>query len=167
MADPQIQQLLQAFGQLTGAAGNSKANLTSASQAMARLRTEMQRGTGTVQSQSAALQSSISQFAALDSATQKSRAGQELLAQQAQAASQVFKEAAGSMTASVLKGGLAEAISYVTKQIFTTIGSYQEGASGIQTAFNMQNAAMESQIRILDRLSSGATIAAETNFIFL
>jgi hypothetical protein len=162
MADPQIQQLLQAFGQLTGAAGNSKANLTSASQAMARLRTEMQRGTGTVQSQTAALQSSISQFAALDSATQKSRAGQELLAQQAQAASQVFKEAAGSMTASVLKGGLAEAISYVTKQIFTTIGSYQEGASGIQTAFNMQNAAMESQIRILDRLSSGATIAAET-----
>jgi hypothetical protein len=162
MADPQIQQLLQAFGQLTGAAGNSRASLTAASQAMARLRTEMQRGTGTVQGQTAALQSSISQFAALDSATQKTAAGQQLLAQQAQAASQIFREAAGTMTAAVLKGGLAEAISYVTKQIFTSIGSYQEGASGIQTAFNMQNAAMESQIKILDRLSSGATIAAET-----
>jgi hypothetical protein len=162
MADPQIQQLLQAFGQLTGAAGNSRASLAGASQAMARLRTEMQRGTGTVQGQTAALQSSISQFAALDSAAQKTAAGQQLLAQQAQAASQIFREAAGTMTAAVLKGGLAEAISYVTKQIYTSIGSYQEGASGIQTAFNMQNAAMESQIKILDRLSSGATIAAET-----
>jgi hypothetical protein len=162
MADPQIQQLLQAFGQLTGAAGNSKASLTAASQSMARLRDQMQRGTGTVQAQTAALQSSISQFSALDTATQKSASGQQLLAQQAQAASQIFKEAAGSMTASVLKGGLAEAISYTTKQIYTAIGSYQEGASGIQTAFNMQNAAIESQIKILDRLSSGATVAAET-----
>jgi hypothetical protein len=162
MADPQIQQLLQAFQQLTGTAGNARASMAAASQSMARLRTEMQRGTGTVQSQTAALQSSISQFAALDTATQQSAAGQKLLAQQAQAASEIFRDAAGSMTASVLKGGLAEAINYVTKQITTTIGSYQEGASGIQTAFNMQNAAMESQIQILNRLSSGAEVAATT-----
>ena len=43
MADPQIQQLLQAFGQLTGAAGNARASLTGASAAMARLRDQMQR----------------------------------------------------------------------------------------------------------------------------
>ena len=57
---------------------------------------------------------------------------------------------------------MVEAVDYVAKQLFTTISSYQEGASGIQTAFNIQNAAMESQIKILDRLNSGAMVAAET-----
>jgi hypothetical protein len=162
MADPQIQQLLQAFGQLTGAAGNTRASLTGASQAMARLREQMQRGTGTVQSQTQALQSSIAQFGALQESVQKSAAGQQLLAQQAQAASEIFRNSAGAMSAALLKGGLTEAVSFVTKQMYTAIGSYQEGASGIQTAFNMQNAALESQISMLDKLTAGAEMAATT-----
>lgn len=162
MADPQIQQLLQTFGQLTGAAGNARASLTGASAAMARLRDQMQRGTGTVQSQTAALQSSIAQFGALQESVQKSAAGQQLLAQQAQAASEIFKNSAGAMSAALLKGGLTEAVAFVTKQMYTAIGSYQEGASGIQTAFNMQNAALESQISMLDKLTAGAEMAATT-----
>jgi hypothetical protein len=122
----------------------------------------MQRGTGTVQSQTAALQSSIAQFGALTESVQKSKAGQDLLAQQAQAAAEIFKNSAGTMSAALLKGGLTEAISFVTKQMYTAIGSYQEGASGIQTAFNMQNAALESQISMLDKLTAGAEMAATT-----
>lgn len=158
--DPQIQQLLQALGQLTGAAANSRSSMANAGQAMAKLRLEMQKGTGTIQSQSAALQNSISQFANLDAATQRSTAGQRMLAEQAQAASEIFRSAAGSISAGILKGGLVESIQYVSKQILTTISSYQEGATGFQTAFNIQNAAMQSQISILDRLSTGAEQAA-------
>jgi hypothetical protein len=115
-----------------------------------------------VQSQTQALQSSIAQFGALQESVQKSAAGQQLLAQQAQAASEIFRNSAGAMSAALLKGGLTEAVSFVTKQMYTAIGSYQEGASGIQTAFNMQNAALESQISMLDKLTAGAEMAATT-----
>jgi len=162
MADQDVQQALQALAQLGAAAGGSRAAVASVGQSMARLRVEMQRGTGTIQSNAAALQRLASDFENLDEGVRKSTAGQAMLAEQTRMAGQIMRDATGQLSAGLLKGGIVEAIDYVAKQIYTTISSYQDGASGIQTAFNMQNAAMESQIRILDRLSQGATVAAET-----
>ena len=162
MADADVQQALAALAQLGAAAGGSRAAVAAVGQSMARLRIEMQRGTGTVQSNAAALNKLTSDFDNLDEAARRSTAGQNMLAEQTRMASQIMQQAAGSLSAGVLKGGLVEAIDYVSKQLFTSIASYQEGASGVQTAFASQNAAMESQIRILDRLSSGAGTAAET-----
>lgn len=162
MADADVQQALQALAQLGAAAGGSRAAVASVGQSMARLRIEMQRGTGTIQSNAAALQRLASDFEDLDEGVRKSTAGQAMLAEQTRMAGQIMRDASGQLSAGLLKGGIVEAIDYVAKQIYSTISSYQEGASGIQTAFNMQNAAMESQIRILDRLSQGATLAAET-----
>jgi len=162
MADPQTQQLLQALGQLGAVALNGRAGISALNQSMARLRQEMQRGTGTVQSNAAALQSLQAGFSNLDTVTRQSAQGVSMLKEAQTMAAKVTADAAGQLSAGLIKGGLTEAVDYVTKQLYTAISSYQEGASGIQTAFNMQGAAMESQVRILDRLSTGATTAAET-----
>lgn len=162
MADADIQQALQALAQLGAVAGGSRASIQAVGQSMARLRAEMQRGTGTIQGNSAALQRLMSDFEGLDQAARRSTAGQAMLAEQTKMAGDIIRSAAGQMTGALLKGGMAEAVDYVTKQLYASISSYQDGASGIQTAFNMQNAAMESQIRILDRLSGGASEAAAT-----
>jgi hypothetical protein len=148
-----IQNFTAALNQL-GATLRSNAGAVGGS--MARLRTEMQRGTGTVQSNAAALQRLISDFETLDEVTRKSTAGQNMLAEQTRMASQIMRDSVGQMSAGLAKGGLAEAVDYVTKQLFTSVQNYQEGASGMQSAFNNQNAAIDSQIRILERLSSGA-----------
>lgn len=162
MADLDIQKFAQELAQLGVALGGSRASVQSVGQSMARLRVEMQRGTGTIQSNAAALQRLMSDFDDLQDSAKQSADGQKLLAESTRMASQIMRDAGAQLTAGVIKGGLVEAIDYVSKQIFTTVRSYQEGASGIQTAFNIQNAALESQIKILDRLSQGATVAAET-----
>ena len=153
-----IQNFTAALNQL-GATLRSNAGAVGGS--MARLRTEMQRGTGTVQSNAAALQRLISDFETLDEVTRKSAAGQNMLAEQTRMASQIMRDSVGQMSAGLAKGGLAEAVDYVSKQLFTSIQNYQEGASGMQAAFNNQNAAIDSQIKILERLSSGAQLTAE------
>lgn len=162
MADLDIQRFAQELAQLGVALGGSRASVQSVGQSMARLRIEMQRGTGTVQSNTAALQRLIAEYEDLQDSAKKSSDGQKLLAESTRLASQIMRDAGAQLTSGVLKGGLIEAIDYVSKQIFTTVKSYQEGASGIQAAFNIQNTALESQIKILDKLSSGATVAAET-----
>lgn len=159
MDQTEIANFTQALSQL---GATLRSNAGAVGQSMARLRTEMQRGTGTIQSNAAALQRLMSDFEGLDEAARKSTAGQAMLAEQTRMASQVMRDASGQLSAGLLKGGLTEAIDYVSKQLFTSIGNYQEGASGIQAAFNNQNAAIESQIRVLERLSSGAALTAET-----
>ncbi len=57
--DQDIQNLLVSFNQL---GASLRSNAGSVGQSMARLRTEIQRGTGTVQSNAAALQRLISDF---------------------------------------------------------------------------------------------------------
>ena len=161
MTDAEVQQALQALSQLGAAATNSRSNIQSVGQSMARLRIEMQRGTGTVQSNTAALQKLQSDFDNLDSATRKSAAGQAMLAEQAKMASDIMRNAVGSLSASLLKGGLTEAIDYFRNQVVTSIGSYQEGVSGTTAVLRQQSAAIDNQIKILDRLSTGATVAAE------
>lgn len=156
--DQDIQNLLASFNQL---GASLRSNAGSVGQSMARLRTELQRGTGTVQSNAAALQRLISDFESLDEVTRKSQVGVNMLNEQTRMASQIMRDSVGQMSAGLTKGGLAEAVDYVAKQLFTTIGNYQDGATGMQAAFNNQNAALESQIRVLERLQSGATMTAE------
>jgi len=50
MADADIQAALQSLQQLGAIANNSRASVQAVGQSMARLRMEMQRGTGTIQS---------------------------------------------------------------------------------------------------------------------
>jgi len=158
MADVDIQNLNASLQQL---GASLRSNAGSVGQSMARLRTEIQRGTGTVQSNAAALQRLISDFENLDEAARKSTMGQKMLADQTAMASQIMRNSVGEMSAGLVKGGLGEAFDYVTKQLYTSIANYQEGTTGMQSAFNNQNAAIESQIKILERLQSGATLTAE------
>ena len=153
-----IQNLLVSFNQL---GASLRSNAGSIGQSMARLRTEIQRGTGTVQSNAAALQRLISDFENLDEETRKSSMGVRMLSEQTAMAGQIMRNSIGEMSAGLVKGGLGEAVDYVTKQLYTSIANYQDGATGMQSAFNNQNAALESQIKILERLSSGATLTAE------
>lgn len=162
MADADVQQALQALAQLGAVAGGSKSNIQAVGQSMARLRAEMQRGTGTIQSNSASLQRLMSDFEGLDQAARRSTAGQSMLAEQTKMAGEIMRNAAGQMTGALLKGGMTEAVDYVTKQLYASISSYQDGASGIQTAFNIQNSSMESSISVLGKLSAGAEAAAAT-----
>ena len=160
MADPQTQQALQALSQLGAAALNGRAGLASLNQTMAKLRAEMQRGTGSVQSNAAALQSLNSGFSNLTTATQQSAAGMAMLRDAQSMAAKVTQDAAGQMAGSLLKGGLIEAVQTVSNQLLASTAAYQAGASGLDTAFASQNASIESQIRILDKLSTGAAEAA-------
>lgn len=161
MADPQTQQLLQALGQLGAATLNSRSGMTALNQSMARLRSEMQRGTGTVQSNATALQSLNSSFSALDTATRQSTQGMAMLREAQGMAAKMTSDVAGQMSAGLLKGGLIEAVQTVSNQLLSSISAYQSGASGLDTAFASQNTSIESQIRILDKLTSGAATAAE------
>ena len=157
--DPaQIQNFADALNQL----GTSlRGNASSVGQSMARLRSEMQRGTGTVQANAAALQRLISEFDSLSEAERKSAMGAKIFADQTAMASQIMRDTTGQLSASLVKGGIAEAVDYVSKQLYTSVSNYQQGVSGMQAAFNNQNAALESEIKILERLSSGATLTAE------
>ena len=161
-AETEIRELMAQLSQLGGGFANSRANAMAVGQAMARLRVEMQRGTGTVQQNAAALQRLMADFEGLDAVARRSTAGQAMLAEQTKMAGEIMRSAAGQMSGALLKGGIVEAVDYFRTQFFTAISSFQEGISGTEAAFRGQNAALESQIKILDRLSSGAAIAAET-----
>ena len=160
--DPQLQQAFQAMAQLGAGAIRGKGALDALNQQMARLRLEMQRGTGTVQSNAAALQSLMSSYGSLQDSVRQSAAGMDLLKQAQAAAAKVTGDAVGQMAMSLTKGGIAEAISFVTSQLYASIGAYQTGASGIETMFASQNAAIESQIRMFDKLTAGADAVATT-----
>lgn len=161
-AETEIRELMAQLSQLGGGFANSRANAMAVGQAMARLRVEMQRGTGTVQQNAAALQRLMADFEGLDAVARRSTAGQAMLAEQTKMAGEIMRSAAGQMSGALLKGGIVEAVDYFRTQFFTAISSFQEGISGTEAAFRGQNAALDSQIKILDRLSSGAALAAET-----
>jgi len=162
MADVDIQAALQSLQQLGAIANNSRASVQAVGQSMARLRMEMQRGTGTIQSNAAALQQLMSDFGNLDTAARQSTAGINMLKDAQAMAAKVTADAAGQMSAGLLKSGLVEAVNFVTSQLYASISAYQAGASGIETMFASQNAAIESQIRVFDRLTAGADAVAST-----
>jgi hypothetical protein len=153
-----IQNFTQALNQLGATLRSNSAGI---GQRMAGLSASLQKSTGAIQGNAAALQRLISDFESLDEVTRKSSAGQAMLAEQTKMAGQIMRNSVGELSAGLLKGGLTEAVDYVSKQLFTSIANYQDGASGMQAAFNNQNAALESQIKVLDRLSSGASLTAE------
>lgn len=161
MTESEIQQALQALSQLGAAAGNSKAGVQSVGQSMARLRMEMQRGTSTIQANSVTLQRLMSDFSGLDEVARRSTAGQAMLAEQTKMASQIMGQAAGQLSAGLLKGGVIEAFSYFKNQVTTAVDSYQQGVSGTQAALKQQTVSIQSNIDILNRLSTGAALAAE------
>ena len=130
MTDAEVQQALQALSQLGAAAGNSRAGIAAVGQSMARLRTEMQRGTGTVQGNTQALQRLMTDFDGLDRATKSSTAGQAMLAEQSKMAGQIMRDAAGQMAGAFVKGGVLEAFSFFKNQVFAAAESYQQGVSG-------------------------------------
>lgn len=162
MTDAEIQQALQALSQLGAAAGNSRAGIASVGQSMARLRMEMQRGTGTIQSNSQALQRLMTDFDSLDRATKSSTAGQAMLAEQSRMASQIMRDAASEMSGAFIKGGVLEAVSFFKNQVFAAAESYTSGVSGTTAALKQQQVGIQSNIDILNRLSSGAALAAES-----
>lgn len=161
MTDAEIQQALQALSQLGAAAGNSRAGIASVGQSMARLRSEMQRGTGTIQGNSQALQRLMSDFDGLDRATKSSTAGQAMLAEQSRMAGQIMRDAAGQMSGALIKGGVLEAVSFFKNQVFAAAESYTQGVSGTTAALKQQQVGIQSNIDVLNRLSNGAQLAAE------
>lgn len=161
MTEAEVQQALQALAQLGAAAGNSRAGIASVGQSMARLRMEMQRGTGTIQGNSQALQRLMTDFDGLDRATKSSAAGQAMLAEQSKMAGQIMRDAAGQMSGAFVKGGVLEAISFFKNQVFAAAESYTSGVSGTTAALRQQQVGIQSNIDILNRLSNGAQLAAE------
>ena len=162
MTDAEVQQAIQALAQLGAAAGNTRGGIAAVGQSMARLRGEMQRGTGTIQQNTQELRKLMTDFDNLDKAARSSAAGQSMLAEQTRMAGDIMRNAAGQMSGALLKGGIIEAVDYFRSQFFTSIKSFQDNVSGTEAVFRGQNAAMQSQISVLDRLTAGATVAAET-----
>ena len=161
MTDAEVQQALQALSQLGAAAGNSRAGIAAVGQSMARLRMEMQRGTGTVQGNTQALQRLMTDFDGLDRATKSSAAGQAMLAEQTKMAGQIMRDAAGQMSGALVKGGIIEAVSFFKNQVFAAAESYTSGVSGTTAALRQQQVGLQSNIDILNRLSSATGLAAE------
>jgi hypothetical protein len=161
MTPAEIQQAIQALSQLGAAAGNSRAGIAAVGQSMARLRMEMQRGTGTIQGNSQALQRLMTDFDGLDRATKSSAQGQAMLAEQSKMAGQIMRDAAGQMSGALVKGGILEAVSFFKNQVFAAAESYTSGVSGTTAALRQQQVGIQSNIDILNRLSSGAQLAAE------
>jgi hypothetical protein len=161
MTEAEVQQALQALAQLGAAAGNTRGGIAAVGQSMARLRMEMQRGTGTVQGNTQALQRLMTDFDMLDRTTKSSAAGQAMLAEQTKMASQIMRDAAGQMSGAFVKGGVIEAISFFKNQVFAAAESYTSGVSGTTAALRQQQVGIQSNIDILNRLSNGAQLAAE------
>jgi hypothetical protein len=161
MTDAEVQQALQALAQLGAAAGNTRGGIAAVGQSMARLRMEMQRGTGTIQGNSAALNRLMSDFDGLDRATKSSTAGQAMLAEQTKMASQIMQQAAGQMAGAFVKGGVLEAFSFFRNQVVAAAESYTQGVSGTTAALRQQQVGLQSNIDILNRLSTGLGVTAE------
>ena len=148
MTNAEVQQALQALAQLGAAAGNSKAGIQSVGQSMARLRMEMQRGTGTIQGNSQALQRLMTDFDGLDQATKRSNAGMAMMAEQSRMAGQIMRDAAGQMSGALVKGGVLEAVSFFKNQVFAAAESYTSGVSGTTAALKQQQVGIQSNIDI-------------------
>jgi len=161
MTEAEVQQAIQALAQLGAAAGSSRAGIAAVGQSMARLRGEMQRGTGTIQQNTQELRRLMTDFDNLDRATKSSAAGQAMLAEQSKMAGQIMRDAAGQMSGALIKGGVVEAVSFFKNQVFAAAESYTQGVSGTTAALRQQQVGLQSNIDLLNRLSSGAALAAE------
>lgn len=162
MTPAEAQQALAALQQLGAAAQNSKASIQSVGQSMAKLRAEMQRGAGSASAQAASLNRLMADFDSLDPIIKKHASAQAIAAEQANIAKDLFKRTAGDLAGALTKSGVTEAIDYFRNQFFTAVKNLQDNVSGTSAVFNQQNVAIESQIKILDRLASGAGVAAES-----
>lgn len=160
MTDAEIQQALQALAQLGAAAGNSRASIQSVGQSMAKLRGEMQRGGGTVQEYTQELRRVIREYESLDESVKKSSAGQAMFAEQSRMAGQVLRQSLGDFAGEITKIGIGQALEYFKGQVFSAAKSVQENASGTQAAFDLQNSAIDNQIKTLDMLSQSTEKAS-------
>lgn len=161
MTDAEIQAAIQALAQLGAAAGNTRGGIAAVGQSMARLRGEMQRGTGTIQQNTQELRKLMTDFDNLDRSAKSSAAGQAMLAEQSRMASQIMRDAAGQMSGALVKGGVIEAVNFFKNQVFAAAESYTSGVSGTTAALRQQQVGLQSNIDILNRLSQGLTVTAE------
>jgi len=159
MNQQEVQQALQALAQLGAAAGNSRNSIQSVGQSMARLRTEMQKGTGSHVDYNRQLRRIVSDYESLDQSLRDSAAGQRILAEQGRVAGQILRQSLGEFAGELTKIGIAQTLDYFKNQFFTAAKSLQDNVGGTQAAFNLQNAAIESQIRTLDALQRGTETA--------
>jgi len=130
-------------------------NIRSVGQGMARLRTDLDRGRGSISSHAQTLRVLQDDYDNLRDEVKATAAGQAIFVQQQKMASDLLSRTAGDLSASFVKAGISEAISYFKNQLITSIKSVQDNVGGMQAAFNLQNAAIDSQIQLLNRLGEG------------
>lgn len=154
--DPELQKLLQQLGQLAASAQSSQASIQAVGQGMARLRVELQRGSSSTADYARQIRRVANDFEDLDDSLKKSSAGQAMFAEQSKMAGQILRQSLGDFAGDIAKIGIAQTIDYFKTQFFTAAKSLQENVGGTQAAFNLQNAAIDNQIKTLDMLSQSA-----------
>lgn len=129
---------------------------------MAKLRTAIDQGRGSIAGHSQSLRYLQDEYDALSATLKRSSAGQAILADQQKMAGELLRRAIGEQAAEISKTTIAGSIELLKNQLFTGIKLMQENAGGMQLAFGLQNRALQDQISLLDRLNAGLTSAAAT-----
>jgi hypothetical protein len=141
-------------GTINAAGGRTGAGIQAVGQNMARLRTEMQRGTGSVADYAQQLRRVSAQYNNLTDSLKSSDAGQRIFAEQSRASSQLIRQTMGEFAGAVAKTGVTQALEYFKNQFFTTIKSLQDNVGGTAAAFALTNNALNAQIKTLEQLQS-------------
>lgn len=139
---------------INAAGARTGAGIQAVGQNMARLRMEMQRGTGSVADYTQQLRRVRAQYDGLEDSLKSSDAGQRMFAEQSRASSQLIQQTMGEFAGAVAKTGVTQALDYFKNQFFTTIKSLQDNVGGTAAAFALQNNALSAQIKTLDALQS-------------
>jgi hypothetical protein len=139
---------------INAAGARTGSGIQAVGQNMARLRMEMQRGTGSVSDYAQQLRRVRAQYDSLEDSLKGSDAGQRMFAEQSRASSQLIRQTMGEFAGAVAKTGVTQALDYFKNQFFTTIRSLQDNVGGTAAAFALQNNALNAQIKTLDALQS-------------
>jgi hypothetical protein len=139
---------------INAAGARTGSGIQAVGQNMARLRMEMQRGTGSVSDYAQQLRRVRAQYDSLEDSLKGSDAGQRMFAEQSRASSQLIRQTMGEFAGAVTKTGITQALDYFKNQFFTTITSLQNNVGGTAAAFALTNNALNAQIKTLDALQS-------------
>jgi hypothetical protein len=139
---------------INAAGSRTSGGIQAVGQNMARLRMEMQRGTGSVSDYAQQLRRVRAQYDSLEDSLKGSDAGQRMFAEQSRASSQLIRQTMGEFAGAVAKTGITQALDYFKNQFFTTITSLQNNVGGTAAAFALTNNALNAQIKTLDALQS-------------
>jgi hypothetical protein len=139
---------------INAAGSRTSGGIQAVGQNMARLRMEMQRGTGSVSDYAQQLRRVRAQYDSLEDSLKGSDAGQRMFAEQSRASSQLIRQTMGEFAGAVTKTGITQALDYFKNQFFTTITSLQNNVGGTAAAFALTNNALNAQIKTLDALQS-------------